>query len=64
MTSLDRTNGFMRLNTTYTTPRDLWDADVEWRQDSTLSTQIVDPSSVDPGVDVEDPPTDIQLIST
>jgi hypothetical protein len=55
---LDRTNGFMRLNTTYTTPRDLWDADVEWRQDSTLNTSIVDPSSVDPGVDVEDAPTD------
>ena len=40
---LDRTNGFMRLNTIYTTPRDLWDVAVEWRQDSTLNTSIVDP---------------------
>jgi hypothetical protein len=40
---LDRTNGFMRLRTIYTTPRDLWDAAVEWRQDSTLNTSIVDP---------------------
>ena len=40
---LDRTNGFMRLNTVYTTPRDLWDVAVEWRQDSTLNTSIVDP---------------------
>ncbi|MBA2594336.1 MAG: hypothetical protein H0U97_19660 [Gammaproteobacteria bacterium] len=40
---LDRTNGFMRLKTTYTTPRDLWDVAVEWRQDSTLGTSILDP---------------------
>ncbi len=40
---LDRTNGFMRLNTIYTTPRDLWDVGVEWRQDSTLNSSIVDP---------------------
>jgi hypothetical protein len=40
---LDRTNGFMRLKTIYTTPRDLWDVAVEWRQDSTLNTSIVDP---------------------
>ncbi|MGH8575402.1 MAG: hypothetical protein ACREXX_21725 [Gammaproteobacteria bacterium] len=40
---LDRTNGFMRLKTTYTTPRDLWDMAVEWRQDSTLNNSIVDP---------------------
>ncbi|MDQ3774214.1 MAG: hypothetical protein M3461_07545 [Pseudomonadota bacterium] len=40
---LDRTNGFMRLNTTYTTPRNLWDVDAEWRQDATLDTSIVDP---------------------
>ena len=55
---LDRTNGFMRLNTTYTTPRDLWDVDVEWRQDSTLNTSIVDPSIVEPGEVVVETPTD------
>jgi hypothetical protein len=53
---LDRTNGLMRLNTVYTTPRDLWDVEVDWRQDSTLNTAIVDPSSVEPGGDVLDPP--------
>ena len=45
---LDRTNGFMRLNTIYTTPRDLWDVAVEWRQDSTLNTSIVDPGRRSP----------------
>jgi hypothetical protein len=52
---LDRTNGFMRLSTIYTTPRDLWDVEVDWRQDTTLNTAIVEPSSVDPGGDVIDP---------
>lgn len=49
---LDRTNGLMRLKTIYTTPRDLWDVEVDWRQDTTLNTSIVEPS---PEGDVVEP---------
>ena len=50
---LDRTNGFMRLNTIYTTPRDLWDVEVEWRQDSTL-TSLIDRFGQADGADVDE----------
>ncbi len=68
----DRTNGFMRLNTTYTAPRDLWDVGAEWRQDSAFNTTIVGPveapggeTSVDDSVDPtenEQPDTDVRNV--
>ncbi len=54
---LDRTNGFMGLTTTYTTPRNIWEALVEWRQDSTNSfvnpflDDSEEPGPVSPTVD-------------